>query len=109
MPGQNYAEISKRLLGAGMSGDTACAVISRATTKYQRTHRTTVFELHRAPQLVSPTLLVVGDVVRLADPAAAVDGFISDASAPESNLLPTTHFEGYLAEAPPVATDETTA
>lgn len=75
MPGQNYTELSRRLRSAGLSGDTPCAVVSRATTKYQRTSRTTLRDLHRAPQLVSPTLLIVGDVVRLSDPAAIVESF----------------------------------
>jgi len=108
MPGQNYAEIAKRLLAAGVAGETACAVISRATTKHQRTHRTTVLKLHRTPQLVSPTLLVVGDVVRFADAALAVDGFMPDASFSKSSLLPTTLFEAYLAEKPPIVPDEAT-
>lgn len=75
MPGQNYAYIAKRLTAAGLAGNTPCAIISRATTKYQRTHRTTVVELHRAPQLVAPTVLVVGEVVSLADPAAVAMEF----------------------------------
>src|SRR5271155_2195242 len=41
MPGQNYSDIAKRLRAAGLAGETPCAIISRATTKYQRTHRTT--------------------------------------------------------------------
>jgi len=76
MPGQNYSDITRRLTSAGLAGDTPCAVISRATTKYQRTHCTTVLALHRAPQLPAPTLLVVGEVVRLADPAAQVEEFV---------------------------------
>jgi len=75
MPGQNYSDIAKRLTAAGLAGETPCAVISRATTRHQRTHRTTVLDLHRTPQLAAPTLLVVGEVVRLADPAALVEGF----------------------------------
>ena len=75
MPGQNYSDIAKRLTAAGLASETPCAVISRATTKHQRTHRTTVLDLHRAPQLAAPTLLVVGEVVRLADPAALVERF----------------------------------
>lgn len=70
MPGQNYAEISGRLKAAGLAGETPCAVISRATTPHQRTHRTTVQNLPGTPQLTSPTLLVVGDVVSLSDPVA---------------------------------------
>jgi len=69
MPGKNYAEVSRRLTGAGLAPDTPCAVISRATTREQQTHRTTVRQLHRTPQLAAPTLLVVGEVVRLADSA----------------------------------------
>ena len=76
MPGQNYSDIAKRLMAAGLAGETPCAVISRATTKYQRTHRTTVVDLHRAPQLGAPTLLVVGEVVRLADTAAMAEEFV---------------------------------
>jgi uroporphyrin-III C-methyltransferase len=75
MPGQKYSQIAKRLISAGLDAQTPCAVISRATTKYQQTHRTTVSKLHRAPQLVSPTLLVVGEVVRFAEPAALIEGF----------------------------------
>jgi uroporphyrin-III C-methyltransferase len=68
MPGQDYSDIARRLMAAGLAGKTPCAIISRATTKRQRTHRTTVLDLHRAPQLAAPTLLVVGEVVSLAIP-----------------------------------------
>jgi uroporphyrin-III C-methyltransferase len=67
MPGPNYAELSVRLSTAGVAVETPCAVISCATTPRQRIHRTTVAELDRAPRLASPTLLVVGEVVRFAD------------------------------------------
>jgi uroporphyrin-III C-methyltransferase len=93
MPGQDYAEIAKRLRAAGLAAEMPCAIISRATTKYQRTHRTTVSDLHRAPQLAAPTLLVVGQVVRLADPAAVVEGFALTGSMPEDKLSPATSLE----------------
>jgi siroheme synthase len=67
MPGSGYREISGRLTAAGFSPETPCAIISRATSRDQRTHLTAVSDLHRAPRLASPTLLVVGDVVRFAD------------------------------------------
>ena len=76
MPGQNYSDIARKLTSAGLPTETPCAVISRATTKYQRIHRTTVSKLHRAPQLPSPALLVLGEVVRLADPASVVEEFV---------------------------------
>jgi uroporphyrin-III C-methyltransferase len=76
MPGQNYSQMSKRLTAAGLAAETPCAIISRATTKHQRTHVATVGSLGGAPQLVAPTLLVVGEVVRMSDPAAITSNFV---------------------------------
>lgn len=82
-------------MAAGLAGETPCAIISRATTKRQQTHRTTVFDLHRAPQLAAPTLLVVGEVVGLADPAAmVVDEFVVPGLPPVNDrLLPVAVFQ----------------
>ena len=88
MPGQDYSDIARRLMAAGLAGKTPCAIISRATTKRQRTHRTTVLDLHRAPQLAAPTLLVVGEVVSLADPAAMVDELLPSLRPVNDRLLP---------------------
>jgi uroporphyrin-III C-methyltransferase len=93
MPGQNYSDIASRLIGAGLDGDTACAVISRATTKYQRTHRSTVRDLDRAPQFAAPTIVVVGEVVRLADPAAMLEEFAVRKLAEKPDLVPAALFE----------------
>ncbi|MFZ0798390.1 MAG: uroporphyrinogen-III C-methyltransferase [Terriglobales bacterium] len=107
MPGQNYAHIAKRLTSAGLAGNTPCAVISRATTKYQRTHRTTVLDLHRAPQLPAPTLLVVGEVVSLADPAAVAEEFVMPELSPGSDsLLPVAFFQTLYSQAPRLGADE---
>jgi uroporphyrin-III C-methyltransferase len=67
MPGKNYTSLSAKLTGAGLLGETPCAVISRASTSQQHAHRTTIAQLPKAPHMDSPTLLVVGDVVRLAN------------------------------------------
>jgi uroporphyrin-III C-methyltransferase len=94
MPGQDYSDIARRLIAAGLAGETPCAIISRATTKRQQTHRTTAIDLHRAPQLAAPTLLVVGEVVGLADPAAMVDGFVVPGLLPgNDSLLPAASFQ----------------
>ncbi|MGA7925066.1 MAG: uroporphyrinogen-III C-methyltransferase [Candidatus Sulfotelmatobacter sp.] len=69
MPGSNYVEISSRLAAAGFAQETPCAIISRATTPEQQIHRTTVSDLPHAPRLAPPTLLVVGEVVKFADPS----------------------------------------
>src|SRR6266851_3577462 len=107
MPGQNYSDIARRLTSAGLAGETPCAVISRATTRYQRTHRTTVLDLHRTPQLASPTLLIVGDVVRLADPAAVTAEFVlPDLSSEKDSLLPAALFKTFLSQAPSLGADE---
>jgi len=76
MPGQNYSEIAAKLIAAGLLSETPCAIISRATTRHQRTHRTTIADLTRAPQLAAPTLLVVGEVARFADPVVAAQEFV---------------------------------
>jgi uroporphyrin-III C-methyltransferase len=106
MPGQNYSDITRRLTTAGLAGETPCAVISRATTRYQRTHRTTVLDLHRTPQLAAPTLLVVGEVVRMADPAALVEGFaVPHVSKANDGLRPLALFKTFLSQAPRLGTD----
>jgi uroporphyrin-III C-methyltransferase len=76
MPGHEYRDLASRLRAAGLSAKTPCAIISRATTKHQRAHRTTIAELHRASEMPAPTLLVVGEVVRFADSAALAQEFI---------------------------------
>jgi uroporphyrin-III C-methyltransferase len=75
MPGQKYSDVAAKLRVAGLAGATPCAIISRATTPQQRTHRTTISELAGAPRLTAPTLLVVGEVVRFADPIALAQEF----------------------------------
>jgi uroporphyrin-III C-methyltransferase len=80
MPGQNYAAVAAKLKSSGVGGETPCAVISRATTAQQRTHFSTIAELHRSPKLGAPTLLVVGEVVRYADPVALAQQLVSPVS-----------------------------
>ncbi len=87
MPGQNYVEISAKLAAAGFAEETPCAVISRATTSQQRTLHTTVAELPSVSKLPSPTLLVVGDVVRLADRSSIRE--IASFSASQDTFAPT--------------------
>jgi uroporphyrin-III C-methyltransferase len=76
MPGQDYSSVAKKITDAGLNGDTPCMLISRATTHRQRTHRTTIAALDRAPQLAAPTLMIVGEVVRFAVLAAVADKFL---------------------------------
>jgi uroporphyrin-III C-methyltransferase len=75
MPGYDYRSTAQQLLRAGVPGSTPCAIISKATLSNEQIHVTTVEHLHTSPRLPSPTLLVVGEVVRLADPAALSQRF----------------------------------
>jgi uroporphyrin-III C-methyltransferase len=82
MPGQDYGAISAKLSSAGLSIDTPCALVSQATTPQQRIYRTTVEGLMVAPHLATPTLLVVGEVVRFAD-EAKIEEFAASTSRAE--------------------------
>ncbi len=70
MPGYDYRNTSQQLRRAGVAGTTPCAIVSQATSANEQVHVITVDDLHTSPRLPSPTLLVVGEVVRLAKPAA---------------------------------------
>jgi uroporphyrin-III C-methyltransferase len=88
MPGQNYAAIAAKLKTSGLAGETPCAIISRATTAQQQTYFSRIAELHRSRKLAAPTLLVVGEVVRHADPVALAQQFVSHISGGNSSVLP---------------------
>jgi siroheme synthase len=84
MPGYEYAGTARRLLAAGLRLATPCAVISQATSSDQQVYRTTISELSGVPRLPAPTLLVVGEVVRL---TAEDSRFADAASVPEHDQL----------------------
>jgi uroporphyrin-III C-methyltransferase len=67
MPGRDYDAVSHRLTAAGLDPATPCLVVSRATTPDEQTHATAVRDLAQAPKLPAPTLLIVGEVTRLAN------------------------------------------
>lgn len=66
MPG-DLGLLQNRLLSSGVLAATPCAIISGATTESEKTHITTVSDLAASPAIAAPKLLVVGEVVRLAD------------------------------------------
>jgi uroporphyrin-III C-methyltransferase len=89
MPGQNYASVAKKITDAGLNRDTPCMLISRATTRSQGTHRTTIAALGRAPHLAAPTLMIVGEVVRFADPSAVAEALlVPNTPARRSDAVP---------------------
>jgi uroporphyrin-III C-methyltransferase len=66
MPGYGYGAMSERLIAAGLATETPCAIVSQVASSGERVFRTTLGELANAPQLPAPTLLFVGEVVRMA-------------------------------------------
>jgi siroheme synthase len=58
--------MSARLIAAGLYAESPCAIVSQVATPGERVFRTTLRELANAPQLPAPTLLFVGEVVRMA-------------------------------------------
>ena len=88
-----------QLVGSGrnreiLTGETPCAIISRATTRHEQRHRTTVVDLHRAPKLAAPTVLVVGEVVALSSSAAILHKeVLPSPSQDNEDLLPLALFQ----------------
>jgi uroporphyrin-III C-methyltransferase len=72
MPGRDYSEVASKLKSAGLPADVPCAVIARATKPDQQTYFTTLAQLSRSPKVQAPSLLVVGEVVRMGDPVAVL-------------------------------------
>jgi uroporphyrin-III C-methyltransferase len=90
MPGYDYENIAQQLAQRGIPRDTPCAVISRATLTDEAVHLTTLRELPRAPQLPSPALVVVGEVVSLAQPLVAISDNLASIAPPVSAPEPRT-------------------
>ena len=66
--------IAARLLAAGRPASTPAAVVSRGTTAGQRIVASTLADIaERARHLPAPATIVIGDVVRLADPATLAE------------------------------------
>jgi uroporphyrin-III C-methyltransferase len=63
MPGVNYGEVASWFLQAGLSPDTPCVVVSKATQPGQQTRLCSIAELPAISPLPAPALLVVGRVV----------------------------------------------
>ncbi len=107
MPGQNYSEVAAKLREAGLGGETPCAVISRATTPQQQTHRSTIAELHCLPTLAAPTLLVIGEVVRFVDPVSLAQQFsVPSVSAGNDSALAVARFTTQNFGSPDFGTNE---
>lgn len=61
MPGHDFRAISRKLIESGFAEAMPCAIVSRATTPFQQTYRTTVSQLSKAPPFAAPALLIIGE------------------------------------------------
>jgi uroporphyrin-III C-methyltransferase len=59
-------KIAAKLKQAGLDDERPCALVSSATSADQQVQITTLGDLRRAPRLSTPSLLIVGEVVRFA-------------------------------------------
>lgn len=91
MPGYDYESTSQHLMAAGVVSSTPCAIISSATTENQEIYRTTVAHLSQSPHLPAPTILVVGEVVKLSRPAS-VENEVAFGGWEQAGLLANTPF-----------------
>src|SRR5579884_1678651 len=64
MPGGNYSETRRQLLDAGLQPHMPAVVVSAATLPHQHVHRTTIAGLADIASVISPSLLIVGEVAR---------------------------------------------
>ena len=88
MPGNDLAALAARLLASGVAAETPCAIIGSATQESERVHITTVANLAASPDLSAPRLLVVGEVVRLADASRLHQQFAEFALSTSTEVQP---------------------
>ena len=69
MPGHDLGRLQRRLINSGLNAATPCAVISSATNESEQVYVTTLSMLAAAPDLPAPRMLVVGEVVKMANPS----------------------------------------
>jgi uroporphyrin-III C-methyltransferase len=65
MPGSDARVTVEKLAAAGVTRQTPCALISRASTASQQITVTTLKELEQVKMQAKPSILIIGDVARL--------------------------------------------
>jgi uroporphyrin-III C-methyltransferase len=60
MPGRDFGGLAAELMAAGMSADVPAVIVSSATTADQNVCSTSLAQLHAAPHMESPAVLLIG-------------------------------------------------
>lgn len=66
MPGSDYVQLEQQLSEAGFSAETPCAVVSCISSHTETAFCASVGELRRTDQMPAPSLVIVGEVCRMA-------------------------------------------
>jgi uroporphyrin-III C-methyltransferase len=69
MPGNDYGQVAEQMRRSGLSGETPCLIVSRASTSQQQLCATHLKELAMVPALPAPAVMVVGYVSGIAQNA----------------------------------------
>jgi len=64
MPGHEFGAFARELLTAGLPAETPSVIVSRATAPDEHRHWTRLGQLEHAPQMKSPTILLIGRSLR---------------------------------------------
>jgi uroporphyrin-III C-methyltransferase len=88
MPGHDYSNIARKLRSAGLSDETPCTIISRATTSNEQVFSSDIENLGNVPHLPAPTLLVIGEVLHHAGHRFSLEEVGWPANAPAFALQP---------------------
>ena len=65
MPGRNFRALADDLIASGISPETPCAAVSKATTPGEQVHTTTLGALEGASVGPAPVVLLIGHTIRL--------------------------------------------
>jgi uroporphyrin-III C-methyltransferase len=71
MPGRNITALQRELLDAGLNAETPAAIVSAASTPEQLEHLTTLGQLHNAPPMAAPSVLLIGRTLEHAERSAS--------------------------------------
>jgi uroporphyrin-III C-methyltransferase len=91
MPGHEFGAFAGELLAAGLSAETPSVIVSRATAPDEHRHWTTLGQLRHAPQMKSPTILLIGRSLQRAGSEIDVEN-VADAN----DLLRATSLSEYV-------------
>ena len=89
MPGPDLRTLSGRLCDAGLSAETPCLLVSRASLEGQREQRSTLAEIESIGAIEPPSILIVGEVTR----ESRNDGDLLPKSGEEIAFLKETGLE----------------